>query len=366
MVRKVTLQNVGEEPMEDTLDVVFEDQSNPEVVESEGGFAPGALEHIQGEAQPHAVGAEVPQHSESETNGDEEPTAEEQAQTEADLEAAGVNISEAQEEKVRRREYKALIKDVKEYGANKGVGATSMINLAERVTEAAMKHAIYPDDGNAIYDAFAEARDKKGQLDDVGAVPDEANMEKAPNQSTEDSYNSQLSKIKSFIKLGNKHDKSAGDLVRRVRNIHIGLLKGDRETLKKGSTYTIMTSLASANEKRTTAQGVMTDQEIRDYLYVAPKPETAKDGIGKMEDALASCKAARKGGKDRDPIDNVHLDNAISELRQAIGECDPARLAEIDKKEAEAEAERIQKEEEKEERARQAAENKSKGRKKAA
>lgn len=308
---KVKLENVGEDNDADVdLGVVFEDQTNSE--------------------------------SETVVTDEAAPSADEEAQTEADLEAAGVNIDEAQEEKVRAREKRALMTAVKQYGGLYGGGKTAMINLAERVTEAAMKKAIDGSNVEEIYKAYKEAADKKGQLDDAGIIPDTATMEKAPVQTNEDSYKSQLSKLGHFVTLGNKFDEDAGDFVRRVRNIHIKLLEGDRSTLKVGSTYSIMSQLASVCHKRNVTQGVMTDSEIHDWLYV-PKVENAPvTGPKKILDALIAAESAKKGGKEREGIDNVHLDAAILELQQALGEVGKelldAHVAEKAKAEADAQA----------------------------
>lgn len=333
MVNKAKLQNVGEDNDDN---VVIEDEAN----------------------------------SESETV-ETSPSADEAAQTEADLEAAGVNIDEAQEEKVRAREKRALMSAVKQYGGLYGGGKTAMINLAERVTEAAMKKAIDGSNTKEIYDAYKEAADKKGQLDDAGIIPDTATMEKAPVQTNEDSYKSQLSKLGHFITLGNKFDEDAGDFVRRVRNIHIKLLEGDRSTLKVGSTYSIMSQLASVNHKRNVTQGVMTDDEIHDWLYV-PKVENAPvTGPKKILDALIAAESAKKGSNSgahpREGIDNVHLDAAILELQQALGEVGKELLDAHVAEQAKAEAEAQAKADAKAAKAAEAAANKGKrGRRKAA
>lgn len=310
MARKAVLENVGEvNENENENEVVFEDQSQD-----------GEVTH------------------ESNTGLDAED-----AQTEADMEAAGVNVSEQDEEKARKRQYRLLIKDVGAIGTAYGAGKTSMISLAERVTEAAMKKAVYPDDAEALYDKFKESADAKATMDDAGIVPDAATAEKPDSKSEEQSRASQLSKLKSFIKLGNKFNDDAGDLIRRARNIHLDLLKGDRKGVKKGSTYSILTAIAGANEKRNVkTQNVMTDSEIHEYLAVPVKDDTPADGPKKLLDALLAARAARNGSRDgsRAPIENAHLDTAINELQAALGEVAPDVLANHEAEEAAKQAKR--------------------------
>ena len=319
-----------------------------------------------GEATEDANDAEVTfedfSNPENEVTQESEPTPEEQAQEQEDLEAAGVNVSEAETAKNTRNEQRALYKDVKALGEAHGAGKTSMIGLAERVTQSAMKRAIAPDDAGAIYDKFRDAAEKRGQLDDTGVIPDAAVMENAPIQTSEDSRKAQISKLRNFIELGNKFDETAYDLIRRARNIHLELLGKDRTTLKKGSTYTILVSVANKNKERKASLGVMTDEEIHTHLYVPAPVEQPKDGIAKLEQALQAVQAAKKGStgdKGREPISNPRLDVIIGELRQAIGEEDPARLEAIEADEQAEEAERVRKEDEKAQRAKDRAAKKA-------
>ena len=313
---KQKLDNVGEE-----AEVIFEDFSQPD--ETTDGSA------VNDPATPESEPA---------------PTPEEDAQTEADLDAAGVNTSEKDAARARRIETTALYRDVKALGKAHGAGKTSMIGLAQRITASAMKRAIAPDDAGDIYDEFREAANTKAELPDVGVIPDAAVSENAPIETNDESRQTQVSKLRNFIELGNKFDETASELIQQGLSTHIKLLAGDRKTLMKGSTYTILVSLASANAKRKTSQGVMTEDEIEKHLYRAPAAETPKDGVAKLEQALEAVKAAKKGAKEREAILNPRLDDIISELRQAIGEEDPSRLAAIEAEEDEAEAERKRKE----------------------
>lgn len=305
---------------------------------------------VEFEADPNAELQDSPTH-ESEENGDEATEAAPTQQEQDDLEAAGVNIDEAAENKARKREHKALMKDVKEYGTLYGGGKTSMINLAERLVEGAQKKAVTADDAQFIYDTFKKAADAKATTPE-GVIEDAAVQDNAPIVDNEESYKAQIAKIENFITLGNTFDEEgagAVDLIRRAKSIHFELLKGNRETLKKGSTYTILCGVAATHvgkyAKRKVSQGPMTDEELRDWLWVAPKPEAdPADEWKKVEDALNAAKAAKRGGRGEnrrapitsDTLAGQHLDNAIHELRECLHHGAPNRLQKIEAEEAEA------------------------------
>ena len=294
------------------------------------------------------VTGEATQQSEPVNEGPTEPSEQEQA----DLEAAGVNTDEVNETKARKREHKLLMKDLKEYGTLYGGGKTSMINLAERVVESAMKKAISPADAGNVYDTFKKAAEAKATMDTGDVIPDAAAEENAPIATNEESYKAQVRKIEDFIALGNTFDDSedgASDLIRRARNIHIKLLEGNRETVKKGSTYTILTGIAAAHvgrqAKRKVSQGPMTDDEIHKHLWVEPKPENQPaDEWSKVEQALAAANSAQRGGRGENPrpaitadtLAGKHLQEAIESLRQCLGEGAPERLQKMEAAEAEA------------------------------
>ena len=292
--------------------------------------------------EPEAV-VEAPADSQSSTT----PMSPEE-QEEHDAEAAGVNIDEKAEKKIRNTELKALKKDLKELGTLYGGGKTSMINVAERVTQAAMKKAVSLADAENIYDLFHNAAEAKATIDDAGVVPDAAVEEKPLSKDAAENKKQQVRKFEQFIELGNKFDETAEDLIRRARNIHLKALAGNRDTVKPGSTYTILVAIARANKTRKESQGVMSDQEINDYLYVAPKPENAQaDEWKKVEQAIDAVQAALRGGRGdnaRAPIEahtvpGQHLLRALEELRQALGAGAPERLDALDK----AESDRAQK-----------------------
>jgi hypothetical protein len=202
------------------------------------------------------------------------------------------------------------------------------------VTEAAMSGSINPKDAEDIYNRFKEKADAKATLDDLTTpVPDAATADKPAALDDVKSKKQQLSKLRSFIKLGNEYEDDGLDIVRRARNIHLRMLEGDRKAVMQGSTYTILVSVASHQVKD--GKGVpMTDDEIEDFLGVDARETTPPDGMKKLEDALNSAKAARKGSTTRAPIDSEHLDRAIQALREAIADQPDGeeRLKAIDEK----------------------------------
>jgi hypothetical protein len=311
MVRRSKLKNVGNE---DEARVSAETEANAEETMAE---TPDAGETEQASEQSSPAGEEVTQESEAD---------------QADLENAGVNVDEASDERRLRRERNTLLRDVAKIGEAYGAGLTSMISLAERVTEAAMHKAIGPKDAEDIYNRFREKADAKATMDDAGLVPDAATMEKAPKADPEKSRAQQLSKLRTFIKLGNTFDEDAADIVRRARNIHLELIAGDRSTVKVGSTYTILVGVASEQMSKARAGQPMTNDDLYAWMSVEAREPQLKDGAGKILDALVSALAARKGGADRAPVTSESLDAAIDCLRAALGEVAPERLQAYDDK----------------------------------
>ena len=330
-------------PLQNTGDVDTEIESSFVAGEEVGGFAPGVAEQItqgsndteQDIADQHAagVGAAAPK-----ANGSNNPPA-----------AMSVN-----------KLYAALKTRVLKLGAQHGAGKTSMIGLAEEVTEAAAGGFITIEQVEDIYDKFREGVIAKSEYSDAGIVPDEATLERLPNEDPDKSRAQQLSKLRSFVKLGS-HDgyrDDAVDLMRRARNTHIELLRqGDRKTLKQGSTYTIMVSIATAQLKAQDeavkaakaagqkTQGVfapvLTDADLARLMSVEAKEDRILTGADKILNAIKEASAARDGGKDRNPVPSDALDNAINWLKQALASEDPAMLDDYHKALDDAEQKRI-------------------------
>lgn len=340
MARRPRLSNVGEEPNENevlTEAGVPADEATGEV----GGFAPGTLEQINAdmgvttetETDIPAVPAGVvtPESNGEDANGGD----------------AGDNEPDVDDEKSRNKARRALNKEIKAIGEAYGAGKTSMIALAEAVTEAAANNTISPENAGEIYDLFRKNADAKATMDDIGLVPDEAIMEKAPAETTDKSRAQQVSKVGAFIKLGNKFDETAVGLIRRARNMHLQLLAGDRKTLKPGSTYTTLYAVATAQMKKENLKPPrpLTDEDLAAIMTQEPKPEPKeKTGADKIVEAIKAIRQAQNGNETgRAPVESAHLDDALNSLRAALGEIDGGNdaLADYDKEMADAEKKRL-------------------------
>ena len=307
-MRKTKLQNVG--------DVQVEDEA-----EDTSTITTATLDDVMQTAQ---------RGSDANPEGDAQE-ADDEAQSAAEDEALE-NISDSDKEKQLKRERNALMKAVGKIGEEYGAGKTSMISLAERVTEAAMSGSIGPKDAETIYDKFKEKSDAKATLDDAGVVSDDA----VSTQSTaKDSKKQQVSKVRTFIRLGNEFEDDAATIVRTARNVHLKMVETqDRKTIKKGSIYSILVAVASEQLTKERKGAPMTESEIEEYLTVTVPETPPATGVKKIEDALLSARAAQRGSKDgaRAPVTNDNLNLAIEHLRAALGDLAPERLEALDKK----------------------------------
>ena len=252
-----------------------------------------------------------------------ESDAVEDQQTQEDLE----NVDEAETERQLKREKNALLKDVAKIGEAYGAGKTSMISLAERVTESAMSSAIGVKDAELIYDRFKRTADARATLDDASMpVPEAALQEKfvadpkAKADGQDASRAQQLSKLRSFIKLGNQYQDDGLDIIRRARNVHLRMLQGDRKAVTPGSTYTILVKVATEQCKKDHSGVPMSDADIEDYLSIEPKVSEPATPGKKLLDALIAAEAAKRGSAERAPVTSDNLEAAILGLRAAIGE----------------------------------------------
>jgi hypothetical protein len=317
MVRKRRLENVGEQPADESTVLggasdasIASETSNTEEATQEGGFAPGTLEQINsdmsestqvvGNTAQSAPTAPVTPVSNGSNEGDDDDT-----------------------DRAKRREKNALLREVGKIGEQYGAGKTSMISLAEAVVEAAQAKTIGPNDADEIYQRFKKGADAKAVLDDAGIIPDEATVEKSAIVTEDKSKTQQTSKLRTFIKLGNQYEDEASDLIRRARNAHLEMLKGDRKLVMAGSTYTVLNGVAAQHigEKgKARNNTIMDDGELRSFMSVEPRDTKVKDSAQKLLDALVTAEAARRGSDERAAITSSHLDDAIESMRMAFGD----------------------------------------------
>jgi hypothetical protein len=252
-----------------------------------------------------------------------------------------------------KAQYNALKKKVLELGAKYGGGKTSMIKLAEEVTEAAQDGAITVEQVPEIYEQFKTGVTKASNYEDAGEVSDEAAIGMAPAKSIEQ----QLSKLRQFVILGGKYESDALDVIRKARNMHIEMLRsanGDAEVkkgIKPGSTYSVLVDVARAQLKKqkdaveagkksgvkhTGLAPVLTDAELRALMTQEVKDPVDKTGEDYLLDTLIKARATFKGSDKRNAITCQELTNAIEWLRAAMGVVAPDMLAAYDAEEAKA------------------------------
>lgn len=257
-----------------------------------------------------------------------------------------------------KAQYNALKGKVQKLGELHGGGKTSMIALAEVVTEAAQDGALTVEQVPEIYDRFKAGATKASTYEDAGEVSDEAALGAAPAKSIEQ----QLSKLRQFVILGGKYESDALDLVRKARNMHIELLRaanGDAEVkkgIKPGSTYSVLVDVARAQLKKqkdaveagkksgvkhTGLAPLLSDNELRSIMTQEVKDPVDKTGEDKLLDTLILAKATAKGSDKRNAITCEELDNAISWLRAALGKVAPDLLAQHESDIAQAEQARV-------------------------
>jgi hypothetical protein len=337
MVKRGKLVNTGNENEEVTQ------QGNEEV----GGFAPGVAEQIAGDMGGESTG---------EGGDTEQDIAEQEAAGVADKPtrpaavAPAANGSNAPRAQSTKSQFNTLKKKVQEIGELHGGGKTSMIKLAEIVTEYAQDGAITVEQVPEIYDRFKAGAVKGSTMAEIGEVSDEAAMGMAPAKSIEQ----QLSKLRQFVILGGKYESDALDLVYKARNMHIELLRaaiGDAELkkgVKPGSTYSVLVDVARAQLKKqkeaveagkksgvkhTGLAPVLTDAELRDLMTQEVKEPVDKSGEDYLLDTLIKARATAKGSDKRNAITCEELDNAIEWLRAAMGKVAPDALAAYDAEE---------------------------------
>jgi hypothetical protein len=342
MVKRPKLANTGNEPEDNP-------EGNP-MNEAIGGFAPGAAEQIaadmDGEAEADPGEADAEQDiKDQEAAGvapmPTRPTAHAQAQTNGSNQPRAVSP---------KSQYNALKSKVQKLGELHGGGKTSMIALAEVVTEAAQDGAITVEQVPDIYDRFKAGVTKASTYEDAGEVSDEAAMGMAPAKSIEQ----QLSKLRQFVILGGKYESDALDLVRKARNMHIELLRaanGDAEVkkgIKPGSTYSVLVDVARAQlskqkaaveagkksgVKHTGLAPLLSDAELRGLMTQEVKEPVDKTGEDYLLDTLIKAKATAKGSATRNAITCDELNNAIDWLRHALAKIAPDMLNQHDAEE---------------------------------
>ena len=251
------------------------------------------------------------------------PTADEQTQVETDAEAAGVNTSELEGKRAKKRQKNALLKKVGELGETFGASKTCMIELAAEVTEAAVNKTIGESDAEELYKAFKARADKRATTD-AGLVPDEE----------VETQTQQVSKLRSFIKLGNQMEEAV-DIVQRAIAVHLAAKQANPKAVMKGSTYTVLGSIVTEQMRDKRAGVALTDEEMHKHIAREVTEPGAVTAATKVRQALDAALSAEKGSSSdkhyRAPLVSENLTQAIDALYRALGDASPEAQAAYDK-----------------------------------
>lgn len=256
-------------------------------------------------------------------NGDT-PAADEQ--TQADLEAAGVNVDAQDEKRAKNRQKKALLKKIGDIGEAFGAGQTSMIELAAEVTEAAVNKTVGESDAEDLYKTF-KARAVKRATTDAGLVRDDEEL-------VAETLTQQVSKVRTFIRLGNGMEEAV-DIVQRAIGVHLSAKSANSKAVMKGSTYTVLGSIVTEQLRDKYAGVPMTDEQMHAHIAREVSDSGPATAATKVRQALDSALSAQKGSTGeksyRAPLVSPNLEDAIDALYRALGDASPAAQAEYDK-----------------------------------
>jgi len=259
----------------------------------------------------------------------------------ADQEAAGVNINEADEKRAKNRQRRKLMSKIGEIGEAYGAGKTSMIELAQEVTEAAVNRTVGESDAEELYKTFKARADKRATTD-AGLIPDDE-VGADPESLTQ-----QVSKVRTFIKLGNGMEEAV-DIVSRAIGVHLTAKAANPKAVMKGSTYTVLGSIVTEQLREKYAGQPMTDEEMHKHIAREVTESGPVTAATKVRQALDAAVSAQKGSHSeknyRAPLVSKNLDDAIDALYRALGDASPEAQQAFDKEMAEAEKKRQEAEE---------------------
>lgn len=244
--------------------------------------------------------------------GDEIEGEDETGEDEGEPEQEGANV-----EAVR----KAFFDEMTKLGRQQGLGVSSLISLAEKMTKAGSLHIIQPKDIKDAYIAFRKASNSAAGKNAEGGMDDH-------------SITSNTGKLKLFYNVGAEHhDAGWDDMLDVAREMHVLALRGGKEvrdTLKIMATYEALVMVAR-EQMRSEGKGeekffihpqLLTKDEISGILM--PEGHTReKTVLDLIDDAIKAVERVAKGKEGiRDAIDieepatdiAVGLKNAIDNL----------------------------------------------------
>jgi hypothetical protein len=251
------------------------------------------------------------------------------------------------------------MKQAEKFGEADGQGRRAFIRFARVLVQGGASGVLTPSpksqDASDMYGSFTK-----------GSVKEAGGLTTAEKSSTA----SQLSKVRAFIRLGQKYEDEAETIFDDAISLHKAVMASPElsERVKLRSTYSAVCSVAVAQCKPEAGGQRLTREQMETVLLNEPVEIKETTGVTLLIQALNLLESAQRGraatekSNGRDPITHEHMQPIVDAVRGVIGAIDADALAQRDadiaaiaKRKAEAKAKREQAEAEKEAKAREAA-----------
>lgn len=238
----------------------------------------------------------------------------------------------------RERDFEVHSAAAKKFGTEDGKGKKAFVSWARDLVDGGAEGVLtaggISQDASKLYSDFMGA----SQSASAKVLSEDNNRSEAV----------QISKVKAFIKLGNRYKDTALTTFDKARGIHAQLVGAKKEVRYK-STYTALVKVATEQCKKLphptdptkkADRDPLTEAELNEIL-VAPEVEAkVTTGADLLIHAMNMIQHAINGRpktdnrEGRDPITHTDLPVINAELRRVIGEVDPASLAADDAEKA--------------------------------
>jgi hypothetical protein len=257
------------------------------------------------------------------------PSAALQPQPDANVKVVNVpetgapTVSRKQVPPNRDADLKALLSEARAFGKQDGEGKRSHVRFARTCVRGGASKVLSssPKSQSAtqMYQAFTES-----SLTAAGGLTD---AEKASNAA-------QLSKVRAFIRLGDKYTDEAEGIFDTAVDVHKYIMANPalNERAKLRSTYAAVCSIAVAQCRPERNLVPLTSAEMEGLLLNPPVEEKVTTGVTLLIQALNLSESAKRGKaatenkEGRDSITHGTLDNIIDAFRALISELDAAAL----------------------------------------
>jgi hypothetical protein len=242
-------------------------------------------------------------------------------------ETGAPTVSRKQVPPNRDADLKALLSEARAFGKADGEGKRSHVRFARTCVRGGASKVLSPSPKSQsavqMYQAFTES-----SLSAAGGLTD---AEKASNAA-------QLSKVRAFIRLGDKYTDEAEGIFDTAVDVHKAIMADPtlNERAKLRSTYGAVCSIAVAQCKPERNAVPLTAAEMEALLLNPPIEEKVTTGVTLLLQALNLSESAKRGKaatenkEGRDAIQHPTLDNIIDALRQLVGELNSEALAQRD------------------------------------